>query len=86
MKQRGAIVGITLPAHVADDRELRVACNIFRQRIRKSTIQGEGEMFQTASEILDDITEDERKRFSRELIGTRLYDDLVGNVRIVFGP
>jgi len=43
-------------------------------------------MFQTASEILDDITEDERKRFSRELIGTRLYDDLVGNVRIVFGP
>ncbi|PYQ70826.1 MAG: hypothetical protein DMG04_23255 [Acidobacteria bacterium] len=81
-----ALAGLSLPIHVSNDRELRIACDLFRQRIRVGRGEFESEMVQTVSEILDDITDDERKRFGGDLLRARLYQDLIRVVRIVFGP
>ena len=66
--------------------KLRLACDVFREWMRKGACQREGEMIETPSEIPNDIADDERERVTRKLVGTRLYEDPIGNIRIVFGP
>ncbi len=77
-------IGLTTKAFVPEDRELRLACDTLRQCAGVSNGESVDKMVESASEILDDITDDQRERISGDWIDTGFKQKIAGGIWIGF--
>ena len=72
----------TLRIFIPDDRELRVSCLLLRERLRMDYGQFVDNVIQTTADIVNDIANQERKRFGGEIVSTGLDDIFRRNLRV----
>lgn len=80
----GAGTTNTHAVFVPDDRELRFACDILRQCAGVSNGKSVDNVIKSTSEILDDITDDQRERISGDWIDTGFKQKIAAGVWIGF--
>jgi len=94
-KHPGARPGNSLARFIPDDRELSLACNLFRQGVGMGNRETIGQMVESASEILNDIPENKRKWIDRDWIDTGLDEEMgriiwigikSGRIQVFFEP
>ena len=78
-KHSGTSPANSFAGFVPNDRELSLACNLVRQWVGMGDRETIGQMVESASEILNDIPENKRKRIDGDWVDTGL-DEEVGRI------
>lgn len=86
VEPRASGSGPAFPVNVSEDRELRGLCNLIGQRLDIGPSQFEGEIIQSASQIVKAIRDEKRDGIERRILGLGIEDEMVATFGVGFRP